>query len=288
MRRPWQRAVLSLVALVVAGVGLALAARAFLPGESARPGAAGDPIAAPTPSFSPSTIPDDSPRGPELWAFGRPFPNPSFPGEEIEFNMHWKGSSGVAVRAVICKTPEVSQGECPGGAWAYGRADRYTPSLAHVRVSLDHLGTNPYYAFACDENGECSEGRSGAFRVEQRPLLHAASHQPDVVIAGETVTFRVEWSDPDGDEVQAWICREDGVAWGGCGEAYWAESAFSETGVSTASYRTTQRDTRTYSVYEHDCKRGKPCVQEYWAYVCDRTGACTGSIHGTFTVLPSD
>jgi hypothetical protein len=275
-----------LVALLVASGGLALAARAFLSDGSARLGAADVPIVAPTPSFSPSTIPDDSPGGPELTYADRPFPNPSFPGEEIEWNMYWKGSSGLGVRAVVCKTPEVVEGECPGGAWAYGRPDRYTPSLAHLTVSLDYLGTNPYYAFACDENGDCSEGRSGIFRVERRPVLHAASHNPDVVVAGETVTFRVEWSEPDGDEVQAWICREDGVAWGGCGEAYWAESAFSDTGVSTASYRTTQRDVLEYSVYEHDCERGKPCVQEYWVYVCDRSGACTGSIHGNFTVVP--
>lgn len=102
------------------------------------------------------------------------------------------------------------------------------------------------------------------------PAIVSATDSPDPVVAGLTTTFTVAWSDSDpGDSVRALICKTNAVTSGSCSGGAWASGGLSTTSPSSASYATSTADRGTRS---------------YYAFACDQSNACSGSLSGTFTV----
>jgi hypothetical protein len=196
-------------------------------------------------------------------------PDPVAPGRQITFSVNWGDSNGDAVKALICRTNQVFGASCSGGAWASGTFVTTSPiQLTYTPSSMD-MGTRSYYAFVCDSAGACSSSIGGTFTVQnERPSILGAFDAPTRVVAGDVVTFSVDWADA-GDRVQAVVCKSDFVLSGMCPGGAWGIGALSFTSPATVSYRTSSVD-RT--------------AQAYWAFACDDAGACSPAESGTFGV----
>ncbi len=111
-------------------------------------------------------------------------PDPTGPRRSVSFIINWNdNNTGETVKAKICKTNSLTNQNCDGGFWASSTA--FT-SLNPVRVmydvvSADYGQTRTYYAFICDDDGNCTTGVSGTFTV------NTTSNVPDVKIRGGKV-----------------------------------------------------------------------------------------------------
>lgn len=197
-------------------------------------------------------------------------PDPVSSGDPITFSVGWSDSdAGDSVKAVVCKTNQVSAGSCPGGSWATGALSATSPSTASFTPTAANQGTKTYYAFACDQAGACSTSVSGTFTVDNRtPTIGTVTDSPDPVTEGDALSFTASWTDP-GDTVKALICKTDEVSGGSCPGGTWATGALSATSPVNASFTPGTAD------------RG---AQNYFAFVCDAASACSSSVNGTFTV----
>lgn len=93
-------------------------------------------------------------------------PDPVLVGNAVTFSVGWV-DPGDSVRAVICKTNQVTAGVCPGGAWALGTSSASSPSSAPFVPTVADYGEHTYFAFACDAAGACSSAVSSTFTVYQ-------------------------------------------------------------------------------------------------------------------------
>lgn len=196
-------------------------------------------------------------------------PDPLTAGGTVSFSVGWN-DPGDTVRAVICKTNSVSStATCPGGSWATGNLSSSSPSSAAYTTSMSNVGTNTYYAFACDASNACSSSSTGTFTVQNPgPSIISASDLPDPTTVGTTVTFSVAWSDA-GDTAKAVICKTNSISAGSCGGGTWASGPLGSTSPSSANYTPVQADIGTNT---------------YYAFACDSGNSCSTSISGTFTV----
>ncbi|HEX2057028.1 MAG TPA: hypothetical protein VHI71_01555 [Actinomycetota bacterium] len=107
------------------------------------------------------------------------------------------------------------------------------------------------------------------------PTLNSVTDSPDPVTAGGTITFNVEWSDPNaGDTARALICKNPGVtASGTCSNGTWASGTNTSANPAPVSYTTSAADVGT---------------QTYVAYACDQANACSNSDTKTFQVVPAN
>jgi PKD repeat protein len=107
------------------------------------------------------------------------------------------------------------------------------------------------------------------------PTITSASDSPDPVTAGQTITFNVGWSDPDaGESVRALICKTNSVKpSGSCADDTWATGSFGTSTPATAALTTSS---------------GMAGTNNYFAFACEVSGACSSGLSGTFTVgLPN-
>jgi alpha-tubulin suppressor-like RCC1 family protein len=197
-------------------------------------------------------------------------PNPVSAGSATTFSVDWSDLNGDQARALICKTNAVAGGGCTGGAWAIGTLTSSTPATASYTPVTNDIGNRTYYAFACDSTNLCSPSISGTLTVNgTAPTASAATDTPDPVLAGNTVTFTVSWTDPNaGDSVRAVICRTNAVSNGTCSGGAWAVGSQTTTSPSTVSYTTSNADIGT-----------KP----YYAFACDFANLCSAGVAGTVT-----
>jgi hypothetical protein len=197
-------------------------------------------------------------------------PDPVTVGSSVTFSVGWnEPDPGDFVKAVVCKTNSVSaSATCPGGTWGTGGYGTTSPSTASYTATAANVGTQSYYAFACDDSNACSSSVAGTFTV--RPRIDSVSAAPNPVLAGGAVTFNVAYT--SGTNVKAAICKTNAVnADATCPGGMWATSGtYSSNNPATASYTTTTADVGTKS---------------YYAFVCTSGGVCSAGTFATFQVL---
>jgi hypothetical protein len=202
-------------------------------------------------------------------------PDPVTAGNPMNFTLGWTDpNAGDTVKAVICKTNAIASGSCSGGSWASGTLSSTSPAGASFTTTSANVGTNTYYAFACDQWNACSGSLSGTFTVVSNaaPTIVSVVDSPDSVTAGNAITFSVGWSDSNsGDRVKAVICKTSAIAAGSCSGGTWTNGSLSSTSPASASYTTTSAEIGTNT---------------YYAFVCDQMNACSSSASGTFNVSP--
>ncbi len=110
-----------------------------------------------------------------------------------------------------------------------------------------------------------------AASVNNPPSVVSVSDSPDPVLAGNSITFSVDWSDPDaGENVKVKICKTNSLTNQNCDGGFWATStAFTTADPENISYVTQAGDVGT---------------NNYYAFVCDDGGLCSTSSSGTFVV----
>ncbi|MFH1977877.1 MAG: hypothetical protein ABIJ92_00960 [Candidatus Aenigmatarchaeota archaeon] len=103
-------------------------------------------------------------------------PNSVSIGEVITFTTDWTDDNPTdLVRAHICRTNAITPGApafCTGGDWCESSLDGTSPSTCIYTTTEDDIGTNQYYAFVCDSQGDCSAATPGTFTVEQNYVLN--------------------------------------------------------------------------------------------------------------------
>lgn len=122
-------------------------------------------------------------------------PNPAVEGQQVTFTVGWT-DPGDSVRAVICETNAIAGGVCPGGGLASGNLSQTSPSSATYTTTAFDVGTNSYYAFACDSSNACSSAASGTFTVNaagpsEPPVITLTPEDPT---RAPTLTFEFQGS----------------------------------------------------------------------------------------------
>ena len=115
------------------------------------------------------TITDAAPNNAPVISSVEDGPDPIEVGQVINFDVYWSDQDAEGVKIVICKSNSVTEADppvCPGGEWCYsdkGTYDLNSPLSCAHRITSADIGTKDYYAFACDNNPECSAVSSGQF-----------------------------------------------------------------------------------------------------------------------------
>jgi hypothetical protein len=190
----------------------------------------------------------------------------------ITFTLSWTdGNAGDQARAQICKTNAVSAGSCPGGAWAIGSLTSSSPTTVSYTTTGADVGAQSYYAFACDSTSRCSAATAGTFTVyEAAPVASSATATPNPVVSGDPVVFSMSWTDANpGDQARAVVCKTNAISAGSCPGGAWAAGSLT-SGSATATYVTSSAN-----------EGGN----DFYAFACDSTSRCSGSVAGAFTVV---
>jgi len=110
-------------------------------------------------------------------------PDPTNPGRSVSFIVDWDDSAGDSVKIKVCKTDSLTSQNCDGGYWAsstdFTTADPAT--VVYDVVAEDAGQTRDYWAFVCDNDGECTTGSAGTFSV------NAQSTVPNIKVRGGTI-----------------------------------------------------------------------------------------------------
>ncbi len=98
-------------------------------------------------------------------------PDPLGVGHNVGFSVDWTDDDvpDELVKVLICKTDSLTDGSCDGGTWAWSGV--YTdrdPDVVYYETQETDKGSQNYYAFVCDDDGECSSSSSGSFTVENQ------------------------------------------------------------------------------------------------------------------------
>lgn len=208
--------------------------------------------------------------------------------DTVIFSVDWSDADGEPVRVIICKTDALTGGlapSCPGGTWTgpsllFGT----TPINLSYTTTIADFGTNKYYAFACDDpGGQCSPGFFGNFRVvtpgNDPPSISFITDSPDPVDVGDIITFTVNWSDANGDSVNAIVCKDNAVS---AGPFPIPPSCPGAGGIWTGPETDASPIDLLYTAQLADVDPSN----NYYAFVCDvPAGDCSVSVAGTFEVL---
>jgi len=94
-------------------------------------------------------------------------PDPVTVGNNITFSVNWADDDeGENIKAKICKTDSLTNQNCDGGYWATSTSfTADDPEEISYETTDDDTGEQDYYAFVCDDEGECCGSSSGAFTV---------------------------------------------------------------------------------------------------------------------------
>jgi hypothetical protein len=112
----------------------------------------------------------------------RDYPDPISAGDAVYFSVDWS-DSGDQVKAKVCKSDALSAQNCTGGAWASSTAFTTTDPEIVSYTTASESGSQNYYVFVCDDEGDCSSSTSGTFTV------HSAGAKP-VKFRGGTIKLR--------------------------------------------------------------------------------------------------
>ena len=192
-------------------------------------------------------------------------------GQQVNFTINWTDADSPQASGHICRTPFMTN---PADCDPPGPLGSFTDSPVSSDPSLDlsyttqisDKGPNTFWAFVCDNSFPipvCGVSMSGNFDVRLTPVItFDVDHTPKPALEGDTITFDVEWSDPDGlpGSVTVYVCDAVGVTvGGGCSGGEWA----SETTSFTLAQPTLDTTGLSAGLYD------------YYAYVCDNLG-CSG------------
>jgi len=85
----------------------------------------------------------------------------------VSFSTDWNDADGgETIKVKICKTNSLTSQNCDGGYWATSSAFTTTdPEIPTYGVEGSAVGSQSYYAFVCDNDGNCSSSTSGTFTV---------------------------------------------------------------------------------------------------------------------------
>lgn len=104
------------------------------------------------------------------------------------------------------------------------------------------------------------------------PTVSLATDTPDPTNPGRSVSFIIDWNDADsGETVKIKICKTNSLTNQNCDGGFWASSTV---------FTTNDPVSVIYNVAGEDAGQ----TRNYWAFVCDSSGACTEGIAGSFTV----
>src|SRR3989338_954071 len=125
----------------------------------------------------------------------------------------------------------------------------------------------------------CSGGRNfnmdWNIQTNRPPTISSVTDSPDPVIAGRTITFTVDWNDPDaGERVKVHLCRTNSIAPSTTG----GSCASGQTIVSSSALTTTDPKSETYTAQASDTP-----TLTYYTFVCDDGIACSSATQGTVT-----
>ncbi|MFN2544362.1 MAG: hypothetical protein ABR600_07305 [Actinomycetota bacterium] len=156
--------------------------------------------------------------------------DPANAGDGVIWSVDWSDAAQSQVKALICRgsLPPPVGGQCwnpatntwtdgansPGMGF-HGPSSHDTLwhgwSSAWYPTTQDDVGTHNYYAYACDESGVCSREKSGTFQVVNvPPRVTSVEVTPNPASPGETMTFRIHWTDTVRDAVGVALCRTPG------------------------------------------------------------------------------
>lgn len=209
-------------------------------------------------------------------------PDPVDTGQNITFTVDWNDIDTDNTRSFICKTNSFTSSTltCPGGWWASSTSFAATDPVNIVYTAqVADIGINDYFAFTCDTHNACSNGTAGDFTVTQannNPAINSVTDEPDPVVAGEQITFTVNWTDPQSDNTRSFICKTNSFTTSTltCPGGWWASStAMAATNPVQVSYTTQVGDAGS---------------RDYYAFVCDVSNNCSDGTFGTFLVNLTD
>jgi hypothetical protein len=200
--------------------------------------------------------------------------SPVTAGGWVDFDLSWLNPNlNTAIHAVICRTAAIDRaGNCLGGAWAVGPAGYPAVegnAYASYRTGSGDIGSQSYFGFACDGNEICSPPYPGSFVVtaNSAPVITSSTASPNPVVEGGWITFTIGATDPDGDPVEYVVCKTNqvdswnitcpGGAWAGPG--YYVDHQATHAEIASSP-------------------------NQYYAFACDTSGACSSSVAGTFVV----
>jgi len=145
------------------------------------------------------------------------------------------------------------------------------------------LSSDGSFAFDDDINdgtmgaGKAGETRTGTWDIGFdeylfAPTITSVIHTPSTVKPSSVITFSVDWNDGDsGENIKAKICKTNSLTNQNCDGGHWATST---------AFTTTDPEQVTYTAQEAD----KGSHHDYYAFVCDDGGLCSGSTYGAFYV----
>lgn len=197
-------------------------------------------------------------------------------GETEVFVIDWGDIDTISLRAMLCRSAVVDfAGSCVDGAWASGSYSCCGRSYVQFSPTVLDIGEHLFFAVVCSSLGECSAPYPGRFTVRSNssPTLLAVSDNPDPSTRTSERRFRVQWSDPDGDPVDIYVCKTSVWA-NGCSD-YWASMGAEATENPAHALM--------YGHVFFDADLGKPF--DYWVRVCDIPNSCSAMVYGGTFVL---
>ncbi len=152
-------------------------------------------------------------------------------------------------------------------------------------------GYNPYFDGTIDEvrisnivrsdqdiateyNNQSAVSEFITFGAEESivPSITSVTDSPDPAQHSSTITFSVDWNDDidPSENVKVKICKTDSLTGQNCDGGHYA---------SSTAFTTSDPETATYIVQADDVG-----AKDYYAFVCNDDGNCSGSTHGAFTI----
>ena len=117
--------------------------------------------------------------------------------------------------------------------------------------------------------------------LNQAPTISTVSDTPDPIKAAAQITFTANWSDPDGDSVTFYVCKNNTTPSGGdCSGGAVNRWCRNTTPVPSGTDATCNPTYTTQAADEG--------TNNYFAFVCDTSDLCSSSSSGAFLVDATD
>jgi hypothetical protein len=94
-------------------------------------------------------------------------PSLAIAGSNVTFSTDWNDpDAGENIKVKICKTDSLTNQNCDGGSWASSTVFTTSDPEETTYTTVDSMdGIFDYYAFVCDDDGNCSSSKAGSFLV---------------------------------------------------------------------------------------------------------------------------
>ncbi|MDD4287309.1 MAG: DUF2341 domain-containing protein, partial [Candidatus Peribacteraceae bacterium] len=196
-----------------------------------------------------------------------------YDGSNVKINLDASAGTSDAYSGSISDTATyftMGAGQYSDGA----SVDYYPPiTLDEVRISAV-ARSDAWVKFEYYNINESDQEVSWAAEesANSAPTITSVTDSPDPVDEGEDVTFSVDWNDADAEGIKMYVCKAADGTSAGCGAGgTWcsASGSYALTDPITCAYTATSAAAGT---------------QNYYAYVCDDSAACSSASSGTFSV----